>query len=170
MVRTSAPIVLFDMDGVLVDVSGSYRRAIQETAELFIGRAVLPEEVQRYKNRGGFNDDWRLTEAIIRDSGGNVPFDEIVRSFDLRYRGTAWNGFIATEPPLIPRAVNAVSRRRIHGRVGSTARKKPSPMPTVSTRTFALAEPGSPDGLRRNARLDSDGGRAEGMVERCMAS
>lgn len=105
MSDSSVPIVLFDMDGVLVDVSGSYRRAIQETAAQFLGRPVAPEEVQRYKNQGGFNDDWRLTEAIIRDGGLDVPFDDIRSSFDLRYRGETWNGFITQEPPLIPRAI-----------------------------------------------------------------
>lgn len=111
-----APIVLFDMDGVLVDVSGSYRRAIQETAAQFLGRPVAAEEVQRYKNRGGFNDDWRLTEAIIRDGGIDVPFDDIRTSFDLRYRGEAWNGFITREPPLMPLAV----LREVQGRSAGT--------------------------------------------------
>lgn len=93
--------ILFDMDGVLVDVSGSYRRAVVETATLFIGRPIDAEVVQQYKNRGGFNDDWRLTYAIVQDSGVDVPFDAIVEEFQLRYRGGNWDGFIVDEPPLI---------------------------------------------------------------------
>jgi len=32
--------VIFDVDGVIVDVSESYHRTIKETAELFLGREV----------------------------------------------------------------------------------------------------------------------------------
>ena len=49
--------LLFDMDGVLVDVSRSYRRAIEETVEHFTGRQIGENAIQRYKNYGGFEDD-----------------------------------------------------------------------------------------------------------------
>jgi beta-phosphoglucomutase-like phosphatase (HAD superfamily) len=70
--------LLFDMDGVLVDVSRSYRRAIEETASHFTGRDIEAGTTQRYKNLGGFNDDWRLTHAIISDTGIQVPFSRVV--------------------------------------------------------------------------------------------
>lgn len=95
--------LLFDMDGVLVDVSRSYRRAIEETVEHFTGRQILPGTIQRYKNAGGFNDDWKLTHAIISDTGMSVPFSRVVTEFQRRYRGDNWDGFIAEEPPLIAR-------------------------------------------------------------------
>ena len=93
--------VLFDMDGVLIDVSRSYRRAILETVEHFTGRELLPGAVQRYKNYGGFNDDWKLTHAVITDTGIQVPFSRVVEEFQKRYRGENWDGFIAEEPRLI---------------------------------------------------------------------
>jgi len=93
--------VLFDMDGVLVDVSGSYRRAIEETAAYFTGRQIVPGTTQRYKSAGGFNDDWKLTHAIVTDIGIQVPLSRIVEEFQRRYRGDNWDGFIADEPPLI---------------------------------------------------------------------
>src|SRR5690625_2670135 len=93
--------LLFDMDGVLVDVSRSYRRAIEETVEHFTGNPIVPGTIQRYKNTGGFNDDWKLTHAIISDTGMSVPFDQVVQEFQRRYRGDKWDGFIAQEPPLI---------------------------------------------------------------------
>ncbi len=92
--------VFFDMDGVLVDVSGSYRRAIQETAAHFTGKDVSPELIQEYKNQGGFNDDWELTHAIVREHSADVPLSEVIDQFQLRYRGKDWDGFISTEPPL----------------------------------------------------------------------
>lgn len=93
--------VLFDMDGVLVDVSGSYRRAIQETASYFTGRDIGPHTIQRYKNQGGFNDDWSLTHAIIRDASMEVPMSRVIEEFQKRYRGDNWNGFIASETEII---------------------------------------------------------------------
>lgn len=93
--------IFFDMDGILVDVSRSYRRAIEETVEQFTGRQILPGTIQRYKNVGGFSDDWKLTHAIITDTSMTVPFSRIVEEFQRRYRGENWDGFIAEEPPLI---------------------------------------------------------------------
>ncbi len=93
--------VLFDMDGVLVDVSRSYRRAIEETVFHFTGRSITNSTVQRYKNVGGFNDDWTLTHAIIADSGMEVSRHRVVAEFQRRYRGDNWNGFITQETPLI---------------------------------------------------------------------
>ncbi len=104
-VRGSLPLrvdtVLFDMDGVLVDVSGSYRRAIQETVRAFTGMEVSGERIQEYKNRGGFNDDWRLTAALIAEAGLAVPFAKVVADFQGRYRGDRFNGFIRREPSLV---------------------------------------------------------------------
>ncbi len=104
--------VLFDMDGVLVDVSRSYRRAIEETIFHFTGRKVPASLVQRYKNVGGFNDDWKLTHAVITDSGMEVPFHRVVQEFQKRYRGENWDGFIAEEPALIETESLAELRKR----------------------------------------------------------
>ena len=93
--------LLFDMDGVLVDVSRSYRRAIADTVEHFTGRKIGENTIQRYKNYGGFNDDWKLTHAIITDTAMEVPLSRVIEQFQQRYRGDNWDGFINEEPPLI---------------------------------------------------------------------
>lgn len=93
--------LLFDMDGVLVDVSRSYCRAIEETVLHFTGRKIQANTVQRYKNLGGFDDDWKLTHAIITDSGMEISLARVIEEFQRRYRGEYWDGFIAEEPPLI---------------------------------------------------------------------
>ncbi len=108
--------LLFDMDGVLVDVSRSYRRAIEETVEHFTGRKIGPNTIQRYKNHGGFNDDWKLTHAIITDTAMEVPISRVIEEFQRRYRGDNWDGFIAEEPPLIEEAtLQALCKGRIMG-------------------------------------------------------
>ncbi|MFC7155682.1 TIGR01548 family HAD-type hydrolase [Halomarina halobia] len=55
--------VVLDVDGVLIDVSESYRRAIVESIERVYGETVDRETVQLFKDAGGFNDDWDLTHA-----------------------------------------------------------------------------------------------------------
>ncbi|MFB6266211.1 MAG: TIGR01548 family HAD-type hydrolase [Halodesulfurarchaeum sp.] len=66
--------VVLDVDGVLVDVADSYRRAIVESIEYVYGRTIPRAEVQRFKDAGGFNNDWTLTDAaalfiIAREQG-----------------------------------------------------------------------------------------------------
>jgi HAD superfamily phosphatase len=95
---------LFDMDGVLVDVSGSFRRAVIETTADLSGRTVTPADVQAYKDRGGYNNDWVLTHTLAREAGADVSYDEVVDAFNLRYRGADWDGLIAEEPPLMQTA------------------------------------------------------------------
>ncbi len=55
--------VVLDVDGVLVDVEDSYRRAIVESLERVYGETIPKAAVQRFKDAGGFNDDWELTYA-----------------------------------------------------------------------------------------------------------
>lgn len=56
--------VVLDVDGVLVDVSRSYRRAIVETVEHVYDDTIAIEDVQQFKEAGGFNNDWELTDAV----------------------------------------------------------------------------------------------------------
>ena len=55
--------VVLDIDGVLVDVAASYRRAIIESVEHVYGDSIERPDIQRFKNAGGFNNDWELTDA-----------------------------------------------------------------------------------------------------------
>ncbi|MFC6826716.1 TIGR01548 family HAD-type hydrolase [Halopelagius fulvigenes] len=58
-----ADAVVLDVDGVLVDVADSYRRAVVESVERLHGRTIDREEIQLFKDAGGFNNDWELTYA-----------------------------------------------------------------------------------------------------------
>ncbi len=68
-------LLIFDMDGVLVDVSESYRDAVRRTAQIYmedvignthtVGDLVTREDVAALKMAGGFNNDWDLTTAIL---------------------------------------------------------------------------------------------------------
>lgn len=89
------------MDGVLVDVRGSYRKAIADTVAHFVGERPTPAQIQAKKDEGGFNNDWVLSQAFIREAGHEVPFDVIVEAFDGIYRGADYDGLITTEPAAI---------------------------------------------------------------------
>jgi HAD superfamily hydrolase (TIGR01548 family) len=59
----NADAVVLDIDGVLVDVADSYRRAIVESIERVYGDTIDYDDIQLFKNAGGFNNDWELTYA-----------------------------------------------------------------------------------------------------------
>lgn len=75
-------ILVFDMDGVLVDVTESYREAVQQTVEHFAGRRIARELIQDYKNRGGWNNDWELSHHFIKGFGVEVPYGGVVDYFN----------------------------------------------------------------------------------------
>ena len=68
-------LIVFDMDGVLIDVSGSYRETARKTARLFFagakGFGKLPDplfplaDLAELKQTGGLNNDWDLTALTL---------------------------------------------------------------------------------------------------------
>lgn len=79
--------LVFDMDGVLVDVTGSYREAIARTVKHFTGLHVTPEQIQDYKNQGGWNNDWALSQKICLDFGVGLDYDRVVEYFQSIFFG-----------------------------------------------------------------------------------
>lgn len=75
-------IVVFDMDGVLAEVTESYRQAIVETVAHFTGKRIERDSIQDYKNRGGWNNDWALSQKIASDLGVDVPYNTVVDYFN----------------------------------------------------------------------------------------
>ncbi len=94
--------IIFDMDGVLVDVSGSYRVTIKQTAEYFINESIELEEIQQLKDKGGFNNDWDLTEQLIKNRNIDVKKQEVISQFQKKYLGyESSEGLIDNETWLI---------------------------------------------------------------------
>jgi HAD superfamily phosphatase len=89
--------MVFDMDGVLVDVTESYRETIAQTVEHFTGAKPTREQIQDFKNQGGFNDDWRLTHHVITGVGFDVPFETVKDYFQSIFLGDGGNGLILRE-------------------------------------------------------------------------
>lgn len=78
--------ILFDMDGVLADVSGSYDTVIVDTCRHFGAEVVNKLDIELLKKEG-FNNDWILTHELIRRKIGTlIPFDDVRDHFNLLYR------------------------------------------------------------------------------------
>ena len=100
-------IAIFDIDGVIRDVGGSYRRAIADTVEHFTDHAYrpAPEDIDSLKSEGIWNNDWEASRELIYRyferqsptssavSGGlsrnqiDLNYDDIIAFFQSRYRG-----------------------------------------------------------------------------------
>jgi HAD superfamily phosphatase len=111
-------IVIYDIDGVVRDVSGSYRRAIADTVEHFTGGGYRPSsaDIDQLKSEGIWNNDWEASQELIYryfEAQGQtrsqiaLDYSTLVDFFQSRYRGTDpehWNGYICTEPLLLQRS------------------------------------------------------------------
>lgn len=93
----NSSIIVFDMDGVLVEVTESYRAAIVETIRFFTGQTIDNDSIQDWKNRGGYNNDWVLCHHFCRDAGVDVPFETVVGRFNLFFFGENNDGLILRE-------------------------------------------------------------------------
>ena len=77
--------VLFDIDGVLVDIRKSYNATIKRTVEymlkFIIGRSfrtlVTDQIILKFRQSGGFNNDtdtsYAITLAILANQPKNIP-------------------------------------------------------------------------------------------------
>jgi HAD superfamily phosphatase len=85
-------LIVFDMDGVLAEVTESYREGIVQTVEYFTGKRIERELIQDYKNRGGWNNDWALSQKIAADLGVEVDYDTVVDRFNFFFLGPKCDG------------------------------------------------------------------------------
>jgi HAD superfamily phosphatase len=113
--QSSTPaIIVFDIDGVIRDVSGSYRRALADTVEHFTQLyRPTPVEIDQLKSEGIWNNDWEASQELIHryfEAQGQprehlqLDYETIVGFFQSRYRGTDPNqftGYICDEPLLL---------------------------------------------------------------------
>ena len=90
-------MIVFDMDGVLAEVTESYREAIVQTVERFTGKQIERDLIQDYKNQGGWNNDWALSQKIASDLGVDVPYNTVVDYFNEIFIGKNGDGLIQRE-------------------------------------------------------------------------
>ncbi|PSB00623.1 TIGR01548 family HAD-type hydrolase [Merismopedia glauca CCAP 1448/3] len=108
-------IAIFDIDGVIRDVSGSYRRAIADTVAYFTQgkHRPSPADIDNLKSEGIWNNDWEATQELtyryfetqgVSRDNLKLDYQALVDFFQSRYRGSNlddWNGYICQEKLLI---------------------------------------------------------------------
>ncbi len=138
--------LMLDMDGTMVDVSRSYRRAIMETARTLLAESGADEAtlariddayVDSFKARGGLNNDWDCTAAICAENGLNAERYKVIDTFQKLYRGDDFDGYIASEPWLMsPEAVATIKAKWPAGVV--TGRPRAEAFWTIDKHTDGL--------------------------------
>ncbi|MFH1521306.1 MAG: histidinol-phosphate transaminase [Candidatus Micrarchaeota archaeon] len=57
--------IIFDVDGVLVDVTQSYREAIKQTVKAIGGIEVSNKDIEKIKQKPNSNNDWDVCYALV---------------------------------------------------------------------------------------------------------
>ncbi len=106
-------ILIFDVDGVLVDVRGTYWRSALDTVRHLSGRRVTYAELHRWKAKPGYNDDWRMTADWVTSLGTPVTYEQAKAAFNNFYWGTKENpGNIRNEKLIItPKQITSWASR-----------------------------------------------------------
>jgi HAD superfamily hydrolase (TIGR01548 family) len=93
------------VDGVLVETRLSFQRTALETVRFFTKKRVTPRQFHAWKNKPGFNDDWKLCTTWAQQLGFDVTFDQIRDKFQELYWGKKdVEGFVLGERWLFPAA------------------------------------------------------------------
>ncbi len=158
MPQSPPEVLVFDMDGVLVEVMESYRETIRETVKHFTGEEVSHDEIQNFKNAGGWNNDWLLSHRLISDRGRSVEYSDVVEYFNRIFLGENNDGLIRREKwmpqtglleRLAERATLAIFTGRARYEADATLGRYASHIdfnPLVTDESVANPKP-APDGL-----------------------
>ena len=79
--------IIFDMDGVIADVSQSYRKAIIQTAKYF-GVQVTEQDIERVKSGGDANNDWVVTQRLLAEKEVTIRLEDVIPIFEEQYQGS----------------------------------------------------------------------------------
>ena len=108
-------LILFDIDGVIRDVTKSYRLSVQKTVLKYCNWEPSTYDIDELKNEGIWNNDWDLTLELIKRfiNKNKLSFeppsrDNIINNFEKLYFGcnpnenyTNWSGYINNEKLLV---------------------------------------------------------------------
>ena len=110
-----ADVVVFDMDGVLVDPTETFRRALIDTVRHFAGVTITQDDIVRIKNGGGYNDDSEIALLAIREAGFDPAMSEIRTFGRALYWGNNADGYIRDERWLVDPGLleNLAAKRRL---------------------------------------------------------
>jgi HAD superfamily hydrolase (TIGR01548 family) len=80
-------ILIFDVDGVLVDVRRSYWLSGLETMRFLTGKRVTWSELHKWKSKPGNNDDWNMVSNWATALGRPTTYEDAREAFQQFYWG-----------------------------------------------------------------------------------
>lgn len=80
-------ILIFDVDGVLVDVRKTFWLSAIQTVKEFTGKRATMAELHTWKSQPGNNDDWRMISNWVTALGHPVSYEEARAAFQKFYWG-----------------------------------------------------------------------------------
>jgi len=86
--KLSPEILIFDVDGVLVDVRETYWRSALETMRTLTGKRVTHAELHHWKSQPGNNDDWQMVANWATALGRPTTYEQAREAFQEFYWGT----------------------------------------------------------------------------------
>lgn len=106
-------ILIFDVDGVLVDVRLSFWLSALETVRFLTGKRVSWAELHKWKGKPGNNDDWTMVANWATALGRPTSYEEARNAFQQFYWGKNGKaGNVKKEKFLVgPRQIERWARR-----------------------------------------------------------
>ena len=90
--RVNPKILIFDVDGVLIDVKESYWRSGLQTMRHITGKRATWAEFYEWKRQPGNNDDWLMVSRWATARGFPTSYEQARRAFQPFYWGKGGKG------------------------------------------------------------------------------
>jgi HAD superfamily phosphatase len=112
--KVNPEILIFDVDGVLIDVRETFWRSALQTVEKLTGKRATWAELHKWKRLPGNNDDWMMVSHWATTLGVPTSYEQARDAFQPFYWGSNGKpGNVAKEKWLItPKLVEKWARRR----------------------------------------------------------
>ena len=112
--KVDPEILIFDVDGVLIDVKETFWRSALQTVEKLTGKKATWGELQKWKRQAGNNDDWMMVSRWATARGVPTTYEQARAAFQPFYWGSNGKpGNVTREKWLItPKLVEKWARRR----------------------------------------------------------
>jgi HAD superfamily hydrolase (TIGR01548 family) len=94
------------MDGVLAEVSKSYRASILQTCHQYGAKSITYDVIGDWKAKGGCNNDWKLSLDLINsdpDGQKGLTLEQVTETFEEFYQGTSDRPGLCDTESLIPK-------------------------------------------------------------------
>jgi len=112
--QVNPEILIFDVDGVLIDVRETFWRSALQTVEKLTGKKATWVELHKWKRLPGNNDDWMMVSHWATALGVPTTYEQARDAFQPFYWGSNGKpGNVAKEKWLVtPKLMERWARRR----------------------------------------------------------